>query len=58
MSHGHEFTVYSYTPDELKGVPTGVEVRDAREIMPEEKLCAIFRHRRGRARREFLPLLS
>jgi hypothetical protein len=38
MELGHPMTVYSYTPDELLGVPTGVELRDAREIMPVEKL--------------------
>jgi hypothetical protein len=38
LAVGHSFTLYSYTPDELKGVPDGVEVRDAREIMPEKSL--------------------
>jgi len=37
-SVGHEFTLYSYTPDRLRGLPAGIELRDAREIMPEEKL--------------------
>lgn len=35
---GHGFTLYSYTPDTLKGVPTGIELRNAREVMPEERL--------------------
>lgn len=35
---GHAITLYSYTPDELKGVPKFVELRDAREVMAEEKL--------------------
>src|SRR5664280_1517399 len=35
---GHPVTLYSYTPDNLKGVPDGIEIRDAREVMPEEKL--------------------
>ncbi len=38
MRVGHEFVLYSYTPDSLKGVPRGVEVRDAREVMPEKNL--------------------
>jgi hypothetical protein len=37
---GHQFTLYSYTPDKLRGVPSFVELRDAREIMPEEKLVS------------------
>ncbi len=35
---GHPVTLYSYTPDRLKGVPPSIELRDAREVMPEEKL--------------------
>lgn len=35
---GHPFTLYSYTPEKLFGLPAGVDLRDAREIMPEEKL--------------------
>lgn len=35
---GHDFTLYSYTPDSLAGVPEGIELRDAREIMPEDRL--------------------
>ena len=38
LSVGHKFTLYSYTPETLKHVPTGVELRDAREVMPEERL--------------------
>ena len=38
LAVGHEFTLYSYTPDTLKHVPEGVELRDAREVMPEERL--------------------
>jgi len=34
---GHPFTIYSYTPENLRGVPAGVEVRDAREVFPAEK---------------------
>ena len=35
---GHPVTLYSYTPDRLKGVPDGIELRDAREVMPEERM--------------------
>ena len=34
---GHPFTLYSYKPDILRGVPDGVELRDAREVMSESK---------------------
>ena len=37
LAMGHEFALYSYTPHTLS-VPEGVEVRDAAEIMPEDKL--------------------
>lgn len=37
LSVGHEFTLFSYTP-ELLCVPDGVELRDATEIMPRQKL--------------------
>ena len=40
MHHGHQFRVYSYAPDTLRGVPEGVEVRDASEVMPREKLIS------------------
>jgi hypothetical protein len=35
---GHSVTLYSYTPDNLKGAPDGIEIRDAREVMPEQRL--------------------
>lgn len=35
---GHPFTLYSYTPEVLRGVPKGIDLRDAREVMPEKKL--------------------
>lgn len=38
LSVGHKFTLYSYAPDTLKYVPKGVELRDAREVMPENRL--------------------
>ncbi len=40
MHHGHKFRVFSYAPNELRGVPPGVEVRDASEVMPREKLIS------------------
>ena len=38
LAVGHSFTLYSYTPEVLRCVPDGIEIRDAREIMPEHKL--------------------
>jgi hypothetical protein len=38
LAVGHPFTLYSYTPSTVLNVPGGVELRDAREVMPEEKL--------------------
>ena len=35
---GHEFTLWSYDPKELEGVPPGTDVRDAAEVMPRERL--------------------
>lgn len=35
---GHPFTLWSYDPDTLQGVPPGVELRDAAEVMPREGL--------------------
>jgi Glycosyltransferase sugar-binding region containing DXD motif len=32
LKHGHEFCLYSYTP--VEGVPWGVDVRDANEVVP------------------------
>ena len=42
VRQGHPVTLYAYR--ELDGVPEGVELRDAAEILPES---AIIRHRRG-----------
>ena len=42
MSVGHPFTLYSYTPEKLRGVPNGVEVRDANEVVPYETLARYF----------------
>src|SRR3982074_155733 len=35
---GHPMTLYSYTPESLRGVPEGVELRDASEVMPRERV--------------------
>ncbi len=38
IAAGHPFTVYSYTPDKLIGLPPGIDLADAREVMPENML--------------------
>lgn len=40
LATGHQFSVYSYTPEVLK-VPDGIELRDAAEVMPE---CRLLRY--------------
>lgn len=35
---GHDFVLWSYDPDQLRGVPPGTEVRDAAEVMPRDRL--------------------
>ena len=40
LGTGHHFKLYSYEPDKLQGVPDGVELCDAAEIMPREKLIS------------------
>lgn len=35
---GHPVTLYSYEPEKLIGVPHGVELRDAAEVMPRKQL--------------------
>src|SRR5271166_1311592 len=42
LSVGHSFTVYSYAPGKLRGVPSGVEVRDANEVVPYQELAHYF----------------
>lgn len=37
---GHHVTLYSYTPEALRGVPPGIALRDAREVMPEDRLVS------------------
>lgn len=38
LQNGHNFTLWSYEPGSLCDVPDGVEVRDASEVMPYERL--------------------
>jgi hypothetical protein len=40
LAHGHRAVVWAYQP--IEGLPSGVDVRDARELLPEE---AIVLHR-------------
>ena len=42
LSVGHLFTIYSYTAEKLRGVPNGVEVRDANEVVPYQALAHYF----------------
>lgn len=42
MALGHPYTLYSYTPERLSGVPEGVDVRDAREVMTDPKRMKHF----------------
>lgn len=37
LANGHAVRVYSYAPDRLQGVPDGVELRDAREVMSDPR---------------------
>ena len=39
---GHPITLFSYRPETLRGVPDGVEVRDAREVMNDERRVRLF----------------
>ncbi len=42
LSVGHPFTLYSYTPERLRDVPSGVEVRDANDVVAYESLARYF----------------
>jgi hypothetical protein len=44
LAHGHTVTLYTY--DEVSGVPAGVVVRDARAVLPEERMRDL-RYRSG-----------
>lgn len=37
---GHHFVLWSYEPDRLKDVPAGVELRDAAEVMPRDRMAS------------------
>ena len=39
---GHEVVLWSYEPDALRGVPDGVDVRDAREVMSDPRRVRLF----------------
>jgi hypothetical protein len=45
MAVGHPYTIYSYAPENLRGVPKGAEVRDAREVMSDETLVSYLNAR-------------
>jgi hypothetical protein len=36
LAHGHEFDLYAYGP--IRGVPAGVRLRDAAEILPRDRI--------------------
>lgn len=36
---GHEFVLWSYEPEQLQGVPDNVELRNAADVMPRDKLA-------------------
>jgi hypothetical protein len=40
LGTGHHFRLFSYEPENIEGVPDGVELRDAAEIMPREQLIS------------------
>ncbi len=42
LSVGHSFTLYSYAREKLRGVPSGVEIRDANEVAPYQALAHYF----------------
>jgi Alpha 1,4-glycosyltransferase conserved region len=38
LAAGHEFRLYSYEPKKLRGVPRGIELRDAAEVMRSDRM--------------------
>ena len=38
LAAGHEFRLYSYEPHRLRGVPSGIDLRDAAEVMPRDRM--------------------
>jgi len=45
LALGHSFTIYSYKPERLRGVPSGAEIRDAHEVSSNESLTRYFNDR-------------
>ena len=45
LAAGHQLTIWSYTPGALRGVPDGVPVRDAREVMCDPRRTKHFEGR-------------
>jgi len=42
LALGHRYTLYSYEPETLRGVPAGVDLRDAAEVMSDPKRIKHF----------------
>jgi hypothetical protein len=42
LAVGHPFRLYSYAAEKLRGVPSGVEIRDASEVVPYSALAHYF----------------
>ncbi len=42
LAVGHTFRLYSYAAEKLRGVPSGVEVRDANQVVPYQALAHYF----------------
>lgn len=42
LALGHPYTLYSYEPEQLRGVPPGVDLRDASEVMSDPKRTKHF----------------
>lgn len=42
LAQGHPYTLYSYAPDRLSGVPEGVEVRNASDVMSDRRRVKHF----------------
>jgi hypothetical protein len=42
LAVGHSFRLYSYAPDRLRGVPSGVEICDANEVVAYSTLADCF----------------
>lgn len=38
LACGHQVRLFSYEPKQLQGVPAGIEVHDAAEVMPRERM--------------------